>query len=199
MNASSNLKKSGLKTSVLRVFTACFNPRGFSLLSLWLSIEQPIDFISSNVRQKFINVMKLSLLIYLHINMQMSKAEFRKFCLLPSIKFESDFIKTLRVFSLNCIIPDPTFSIKTAKSLIESSAIIEFLSQQYSEATKSDKKNDYLWSWSHTRNLMKMMSTPPVQRSSWNQYQWMLFWWGQVRKHTQLSKHWYAVQHQTIP
>lgn len=37
------------------------------------------------------------------------------------------------------MIPDPILSIKTAKSLIESSAIVEFLSQQYSEATKIDK------------------------------------------------------------
>lgn len=83
--------------------------------------------------------MKLSLPIYLHMNMQMSKAEFLKFCLFPTTKLERDFIKILRVFSLNCMIPDPILSIKTAKSLIESSAIVEFLSQQYSEATKIDK------------------------------------------------------------
>lgn len=52
--------------------------------------------------------------------MQISRAKMRKFCLFPSTKIESAFIKVKRVFSLNCIIDDPTFSIKTAKSLMES-------------------------------------------------------------------------------
>ena len=63
--------------------------------------------------------------------MQMSRAELRRFCLFPSTKHERDLIKLVRVFSLKCIKADPTFSIKTAKSLIESSATEEFLSQQH--------------------------------------------------------------------
>lgn len=139
----------------------------------------------------------MSLPIESQMNIQMSKAELRRFCLFPSTKYDKDFIKIERVFSLNPITEDPIFSIKTAKSLIESSAIAEFLSQQYSEATKFYKKI-YLWSWFHIHSSKKTMSKLIVLRLSCNRYLLMLFWWGLVRKHVQLSKHWYFALHQII-
>ncbi len=92
---------------------------------------------------------------------QISKAELCRVCLLPSIRFERHFIRQVNAFSLRFIIADPTFCISTDNSLIDSSAIEAFLSQQYSDATRH--KNRWL--------LMKLISYPQLQekdvRTSW--------------------------------
>jgi len=71
----------------------------------------------------------------------MSKACFERFCLFPSIKFEKHFIRTINVFSLNCITPEPTFWIKAYKSFKANSATDAFLSRQCSAVI--DKLTSY--------------------------------------------------------
>lgn len=129
--------------------------------------------------------------------MQISKAKHLKLGLFPSTKFERHFISVVRVFSVNCMMPAPTFWIKAARSLIDSSATTLFLSHENSDATKLLEMT-YWWSWLHIRNCMKMMSILPELQSSYNQCQWMLFWSGLEGKHTRPFRHWFAVRHQRL-
>lgn len=126
------------------------------------------------------------------MKIQMSNAELVRFCRFPSTRVDKHLIKSERVFSLNCMIPAPTFWRSTANNLMDSYAIAAFLSVQYSEATKLIENNYYLRSWSHTHNCMKMMSILIVLSFSYTQCRLLLFWWGQVGKHIQPFIRWFA-------
>lgn len=131
------------------------------------------------------------------MKIQISKAWVRKFCLLPSTLNIRPLIRVARVFSLNCMIPAPIFWSNAARSLIESSAMATFLSQDCCEATELIKKR-YWQSLLHTHNWMRMMSKLPVIRFSYGRYQWMLSWWGWEGKRIQPFIHWFADQRQKV-
>ena len=70
------------------------------------------------------------------MNRHISKAAVHRDGLFPSTNEERHFIRELKVFSPNCMMPDPTCLMRAVSNLMESSATETFLSQQYSEATK---------------------------------------------------------------